>query len=147
MQVRPLLPLLIFCGLLSAQGAKRLEDVHKIYVDSFEGGDAADAIRGKILAQLGKARRFEVVESADQADAVLTGASQIAKLAKGNQHASGGERYHATAGVKLIGKDQTILWTDDPSTGAASHFTVTSNLAERIVKDLLKATSTNAKTK
>lgn len=146
-QLRPLVSVLVFCGLLSAQGAQRLQDVHRIYVDSFDEGDAADAMRSKIVAQLGKARRFELVESADQADAVLNGASQIVKLAKGNQHAPGGERYHAKADVRLFGKDQSVLWMDDPSTGAASHFTATSNLAERIVKDLLKATAADAKTK
>jgi hypothetical protein len=148
MQVRPLVSVLIFCGLLSAaEGVQRLQDVQKIYVDAFDEGDAADAMRSKIIAQLGKARRFELVESADQADAVLNGATQIVKLAKGNQHAPGGERYHAKADVQLVSKDQTVLWMDDPSTGAASHFTATSNLAERIVKDLLKATSKEAKTK
>jgi hypothetical protein len=148
MRVRPIVAVLILCGLPGvAEEAKRLLDIHRIYVDSFDEGDAADAIRSKIVAQLAKARRFEVVESADQADAVLNGASQIVKLAKGNQHAPGGERYHAKADVQLIGKDQTILWMDDFSTGAASHFTATSNLAERIVKDLLKATSKDAKTK
>ena len=147
MQVRPIASVLIFCGLLSAQGALRLQDVHKIYVDAFDEGDAADAMRTKIIAQFGKVRRFELVESADQADAVLNGASQIIKLAKGNQHAPGGERYHAKANVQLVSKDQTVLWMDDPSTGAASHFTATSNLAERIVKDLLKATAADSKTK
>ena len=148
MQVRPLVSVLIFCGLLSTvEGAQRLQDVQKIYVDSFDEGDAADAIRSKIVAQLAKARRFELVESADQADAVLNGESKIVKLAKRNQHAPGGERYHVKADVQLVSKDQTVLWTDGPSTGAASHFTATSNLAERIVKDLLKATAADAKTK
>jgi hypothetical protein len=156
MRIRPLsstVPswlVVIFSGLLSAQdAAKPLQDVHSIYVDSFKGGDAADAIRSKIILELGKIRRLEVVASADQADAVLTGASQIAKVARNAPKANSrnADRYHATAGVRLIGKDQNILWADDPSIGAPSHFTATSSLADRIVKDLLKAISKEAKTK
>lgn len=142
MRFRPLAPMLLFAAMLCARNADRLEDVHRIYVDSFDQGDAADAMRSKILAELGKAHRFEVVETAEQADAVLTGASRIAKLPRGNQHTARGVRYRATADVSLVAKDQTVLWRDDPSTGAASHFTLTSNLAERIVKDLLKAAKT-----
>jgi len=138
---------LVFCALLSAQaGATQLQDVRRIYVDSSDGGDAAEAIRSKIVAELGKGRRFEVVPSADQADAVLTVASRISKAARNGANANGQpanargtDRYHVTAGVRLTGKDQTILWDEDTSSGAASHFTATSNLADRIVKDLLKA--------
>jgi hypothetical protein len=147
MWVRPPLCALVFCALLSAQeGAKQLQDVRRIYVDSSEGGDAAEAIRSKIVAELGKARRFEVVESADRADAVLTVASRISKAARNGVNANGqppnargNDRYHITAAVRLTGKDQTVLWDEDASSGAASHFTATSNLADRIVKDLLKA--------
>ena len=102
-------------------------DVCKIYVDSFGAGDGADVIRSKIITRLVKAGRSDVVQPADQADAVLTGASQVSKTAHYSANAngqyaneSGGTRYHATAGVQLIIKDQKILWADDTSNGAFS---------------------------
>jgi hypothetical protein len=145
---------LIFCGLIGAQeGAPRLQDVRRIYVDSFGTGDGADVIRSKIITRLVKAGRFDVVQSADQADAVLTGASQVSKTAHYSANAngqyanaSGGTRYHATAGVQLVSKDQKILWADDTSNGAFSR-SASSSLADRIVKDLVKAISKEAKPK
>jgi hypothetical protein len=150
MRLNPLLYSLVFCSILTAQQApKRLEDVHSIYVDSFDAGDAAEAIRSKIVAQLGKFHRLEVVESAELADAVLTGSSQITKLPRNTPNVSSktADRYRADVDVRLVGRDQKNLWTDDPSIAAASHFTLTSTLAERIVKDLVKAISKAAKTK
>jgi hypothetical protein len=141
-------------GPLGAQeGAPRLQDVRKIYVDAFGTGDGAEVIRSKIISRLVKAGRFEVVQSANQADAVLTGASQLSKTAHYSANAngqyanaSGGTRYHATAGVQLVTKDQKILWADDTSNGAFSR-SASSSLADRIVKDLLKAISKEAKSK
>jgi len=142
----------IFCGLLCAQErAQRLQDVRRIYVDSFGAGDGADVVRSKIITRLVKAGRFEVVQSADQADAVLTGASQLSKTAHYSANAngqyanaSGGTRYHATAGVQLVGKNQKILWADVTSNGAFSR-SASSGLADRIVKNLLKGISKEAK--
>jgi hypothetical protein len=103
-----LLCLLGASGLVSAQtgDAQRLQDVHKIYVDSLGNGDGADVIRSKVITKLVKSGRFDVVQNPDQADAVLIGASQVSKTShysasSNGQHgnASGGTRYHATAGV------------------------------------------------
>jgi Lipopolysaccharide-assembly len=147
--------LLTACARLHAQegAVQRLQDVHRIYVDSFGTGDGADVIRSKVITRLVKAGRFEIVQSADQADAVLTGASQVSKTAHYSANtngqygnASGGTRYHATAGVQLVSKDQKILWADDTSNGAFSR-SASSSLADRIVKNLLKAISKEAKPK
>jgi hypothetical protein len=144
---------LIFCGLLRAQeGAQRLRDVHRIYVDSFGAEDGAEAIRSKIITGLGKVRRFEIVQAADQADAVLTGASRISKgprrPANGQApNSSGANRFHVTADARLVSKDQETLWADDASIAAPSHFGATSSMADRIVKDLLKAISKEAKSR
>jgi hypothetical protein len=146
--------LLVASSLISAQEAvQRLQDVHKIYVDTFGNGEGADVIRSKVITRLVKSGRFEVVQSPDQADAILTGASQVSKTAHYSAstngqygNASGGTRYHATAGVQLISKDQKILWADDTSNGAFSR-SASSSLADRIVKNLIKALSQQEKNK
>ncbi len=137
-------------GLVEAQSVQRLQDVHKIYVDSFGTSEGADVVRSKIISRLVKSGRFEVVQSRERADAVLAGASQITKTshysASSSGSASGGTRYHATAGVQIIGKDDKILWADDNSSGAFSR-SASSSLADRIVKDILKEISKEEKSK
>jgi hypothetical protein len=149
-----LLCLLGASGLVSAQsGIQRLQDVHKIYLDSLGNGDGADVIRSKIITKLVKSGRIDVVQNPDQADAVLIGASQLSKTShysasSNGQYgsASGGTRYHATAGVQLVNKEQKILWADDASNGAFSR-SASSSLADRIVKNLLKAIAEDGKNK
>ena len=149
-----LLCLLGTSGILSAQtGVRRLQDVHSIYVDSLGNGDGADLIRSKVITKLVKSGRFDVVQNPDQADVVLIGASQISKTshysASSNSqygNASGGTHYNATAGVQLVNKEQKILWADDASNGRFSR-SASSSLADRIVKNLLKAIAQDGKNK
>ena len=68
----------VLCVLISAggsagQNAVALQDVKKIYVDSFGDEPGASAIRSGIVDRLAKSGRFDRVESADLADAVLSG--------------------------------------------------------------------------
>lgn len=154
MRTLPLFALcaLTCCGLLSAQeSTQQLRDVHRIYVDSFGTEDGAEAIRSKIVTDLGKDRHLEIVPSAGEADAVLSGATQISKGPRrgpnGQIVSPPGGRFQAAVDVRLVGKDQKIIWTDDPSIRAPSHFGATSAAANRIVKDLLKAISKDAKSK
>jgi hypothetical protein len=58
-----------------AQEPGRLQDVRKIYVDSFGSGEDADVTWSKVIAQIVKSGRFEVVQSQDRADAALMGSS------------------------------------------------------------------------
>jgi hypothetical protein len=146
--------LLIASSQMRAQEpSHRLQDVHKIYVDTFSTGVDAEVIRSKVIAQLVKSGRFEVVQSQEQADASLVGSSQVtsaertgANVIGGTVIANSGTVYHATAGVRLVGKDQKILWADDAS-GRGSSARASSGLADKIVKDLLKEVSKREKGK
>jgi tetratricopeptide (TPR) repeat protein len=128
------------------QGAQRLQDVRRIYVGSFGAEEGAEVIRTKVITRLVKTGRFEVVQSADQADAILTGASYVSRTERYSANGSGGTHYHATAGVQLINKNQNILWADDTSSGGFSR-SASSSLADRIVNDLLKAIAKEVKPK
>jgi hypothetical protein len=131
----------------------RLQDVHKLYVESFGSGEAAEVIRSKVIAQLVKSGRFEAVQSQDQADATLVGSSQVTSAERsgtnvigGTVIANSGTVFHATAGVRLVTKNQKILWADDAS-GRGSSARASSSLADRIVKDLLKDLSKKEKSR
>jgi hypothetical protein len=141
-------------GLLCAQDAvQRLQDVKRVYVGSFGDGPGSELIRSKIISRLVKSNRVEVVEVADRADAVLAGVGEVSETAYYNANAtttsanaSGGTRYHATVGARLVNKQQKILWADEASNGFL-YRSATSSVAENIVKNLLKAMSQAGKNK
>jgi len=142
------LPSLIVCQQVGA-----LEEVKKIYVDSFGTAEGADLIKAKVVNRLVKSGRVSVVENRDAADAVLTGIGEINKgvrySASAGQYggtASGGTQYDATLVVRLLGKDKQILWVDEAKPGFISH-SVSSSVADKVSKNLLKAIENASKQK
>ena len=145
--------LFLLMGIASAQPlAQQLRDVKKIYVGSFGEGESSNLIRAKVISALVKSHQIDVMEDAAPADATLLGAGQVTKEdsfaavtgADGKVNASGGTIDRATAGVRLVAKDQRILWVDDVSNSVWSS-NATSSIADRICKDLLKAMAEDAK--
>ena len=146
--------LLFATGMILAEdGVQHLRDVKRVYVGSFGDAVGADVIRNKVIAHLVKSGRIEVVEKAEQADSILTGAGQVseshfynanATTTQGSAH--GGTQYHATAGVRLLNKDSKILWADDTSNGMFAR-SASSSIADKITKKLLKAIEEDGKGK
>jgi hypothetical protein len=119
------------------QTAQSLAQVKTIFVDSLGQGESPNVIRDKIINRLSSSVRFQVVLDRDKADAVLTGSaseSQTVNYSNGN----GGSGFSASVVVRLIGKDQSILWASEAKNG---HFTrsASSSVADNIVKSLMKA--------
>jgi len=56
-----------------AQNGQKLVGVKKIYLGELGRSEAADLVREKIRLRLMKVERFSLVESAEKADAILTG--------------------------------------------------------------------------
>ena len=122
--------------LLFCQAQPALRDVKTIYVGSFGEGPGANLIRSKIISDLVKSKRVEVVETVDRADAVLTGIGETSMV----PGYSGDLVAYATAGARLVGKDQKILWAGNASSSRMTFSgSATSGVANRIVKDLLKS--------
>ena len=96
-------------------------------------------IRDKIINRLAKSGRFQVVLSPEKADAVLTGSGDVARSQRYSE-GSGGTRWDATAVVRLVTNDQRILWVSEAKNGIFSR-SASSSVADRIVKDLMKAVS------
>jgi hypothetical protein len=153
--VRKVLSSAVFCIALSITTAagtvKQIQDVKSIYVASFGDGDGSELIRSKIISRLVKSGKVTVVETPDHADAILTGVGELSKTTHYNAsatptsaNASGGSKYHATAGARLLGRDQRILWADEASTGFF-YRSASSSVADKIVKNLLKAMSSSKK--
>ncbi len=85
------------------QGATALRDVHKIYVGDMGKADEAERFRF-LLGEALEKRGFQVVERADEADAVLTGALSVRV---------GDDSTEARAFVKLESRAGERLWARD----------------------------------
>jgi hypothetical protein len=131
----------------AADTVQQIQDIKSIYVGSFGDGDGSELIRSKIISRLVKSGNVAVVETPDHADAILTGVGELsrttdysASATANSANASGGSKYHATAGARLLSRDQRILWTDEAST-RFFYRSASSSVADKIVKNLLKAMS------
>jgi hypothetical protein len=128
----------VLCGLASAQNQVSLESVKKIHIESLGDDGAASALRTGISNELAKSGRFELVDEAAQADAVLSGEGHMTgtKAHTGGAKAKG--HYQATAAVQLKGKDQTVLWSNEDSYEATTN-KASVMLGHQVGRKLLKA--------
>jgi hypothetical protein len=137
-------------GVCSAQ---RLSEVKSIFVDSFGNAEGADIIREKVINRIAKSGKVQVVDALAQADAILTGIGEITRGARYQASsgtyggsASGGTTYDATLVLRLVTKEKQILWSDEAKPGGFSR-SVSSSVADRVVKSLLRAIEKDAKSK
>ena len=110
-----------------------LRSVKRIYIDSLGDDTGANAIRNGIAHELAKSGRFELVDAADQSDAVLGGEGHMTKTRDHNK-----TRYHASASLQLKSKDQTVLWSKDDSSDSISNKT-SITLGHELARKLEKA--------
>ena len=126
---------------------ERLSAVKTVFVDSFGTSDGAAMIQNKVLNRLLKSGRFEVVNSAEAADAVLAGVAERTKgerFSIGPNGGGGGTRFAASSAVRLVSRNQKVLWVDEETNSHWSH-SVSSSVADKLVKHLLKAAEEDAK--
>ena len=120
--------------------------VLKIYVDSLGQAEGSDVIREKLINRLIKSRKVSVVDAPQIADVILTG---LAERSRGVRYAAnsgtygasavGGTTYDATIVVRLIDSQRQVLWTDEAKPSFFGSSSVSSNVANRVADDLLKA--------
>jgi hypothetical protein len=113
--------------------------VKTIFVDSLGRGEWSAIIRDKIINRLVASGRFQVVFDSDKTDATLTGSGDVSKT-DSYDNGSGGTRWDATAVMRLITKDQRVLWASESKNSRFAR-SASSSVADHIVKDLLKAAS------
>ena len=131
--------------LLGAQTpVQRLQDVKTIYVLPMDGQNAelANLLTAKLISHLAKYRGISVVESEDNADAILTGSGLILSTTNAYGHPS----YHVKAAMRLDNKDGVVLWGDDVSSGPLAR-SATSSFAENVAKRLVQAISAESQRK
>ncbi len=124
----------------------RLSDVKTIFVAPLGTDEGAELVRQKVINKLIRDKLFTVVESPSSADAVLMGASGVNHrhhLIVTNSFISTGTRYSAECVVRLVGKNQQVLWMNETSTrrlfGPHSARAASSTVADKLVDELSKA--------
>lgn len=156
MKILSILFILIFS--LSVAGQNRLDSIRKIYIDNLGDSDSSALIREKLRARLVQSGRFEVVESKEDADAVLTGAasvnaSQSGKIstdASGNVSGASGTIYAPLGVVRLLSvKSPSTVWIYEykpkmsfknfvPMGAIFSNPSASGKFADKVVQQLLK---------
>jgi hypothetical protein len=130
------LGLMLGVTLLDAQSSiKRLQDVRTIYVApmGIDNREVCDLINAKLITYLAKHRGIFVVETLDEADAVLTGTGQVRTTTQ-----NGLTFYHIQGAMRLDNKDGRVLWADDVSSSLFAR-SASSSFAENVAKRLVEA--------
>ena len=99
--------------------------VHRIFVESLGEGEGADLLRDKIVHSLTQ-QRFVVVNSAESADAVLSGSGTWSHLRIKSLRA------------RLVSGDQRVLWSGEVSAGGWVK-SASSSIADKLVEKMMDA--------
>lgn len=145
--LRVLLTAALMTGFAFA-GIDSLFDVNTIYVDTLGPDPAAALIRDKIINRLAASGKVSVTLDPAKADAILTGTVVEAPLTS-YSNGTGGTGFTATGAVRVLNKEQRILWASTdakrkwrpPVPTFRAQQSASSGLAEWISDSLLNALS------
>ncbi len=139
-----LLLLLAFGPAGLCQTAPSLAQAKKLYIEAFTGGKPADQLRQSLIKHLHESGRFQLLDSAADADAIVTGTGRI--WTKGyvttSLRAPAANRqpvYGGYLSIEITGKDQRILWSYLVTPGKSVWTKITNDLAGSLAKKLLQA--------
>ncbi len=152
-----LLMLFVCTAFATGDSFPRLKNIKKIFVSDLGDQAGSDLIKEKIKIRLVKSGRFSVVESSEDADAILTGVagveiSQRGYIASnGSCGVFGGSRTHrAGVGVLklLTPSSNEIIWYFEYERGFKfGRATAYDHVADKTVKQLMKDAKTADKEK
>ena len=145
---------LVFIGLLPVraaygQTAEGLASVHKLFVAPLKGEFGTSPLHHDLVKHLEAEGKFDIVVSPEQADAVLTGTSQLwvtgyVSVNPRNPSSNAQPNYAGYLSVELVGRNREPLWS---YLAVPSRFTlggIANNLAENAVRALVKARARSA---
>jgi hypothetical protein len=128
------------------QNAENLRQVSKIYVDSLGNKQGADELRRQIIAKLRKLHDVTVVGTKEEADAVLSGTSELwikgyfSLNPRAHSLESGAQPvYSGFLSVELKGKANETLWSYLVTPDRHHTVDVSQDLAGHMAKKLLEA--------
>jgi phosphate ABC transporter phosphate-binding protein len=129
-----------------AEAAQDLSQVKKLYVAPISGETGANELRASLLKQLNKTGQFQLVDSPEQADAVLKGTGQlwVTGYIYVNPRAPTSKRqavYSGFLSVELVGHNNQVLWSYLVTPAKFSSSSVPDDLSGNLVKRLIAARS------
>jgi phosphate transport system substrate-binding protein len=127
-----------------AQNAESLSQVKKIYVESFGQDDMANKLRERMVKQLRRNGRLEVVTAPKEADAVIKGNESVwvTGYYSTSPRSSSNARQpiiHGFLSVEVLGKDNETLWSYLVTPSKVRTGSITEDLADQVVKKLGEA--------
>lgn len=142
---------LLTCTALSAQPVGNLDHVKRVYIGSF--GDKAESgkLRESLIAEINKHHKLTVVDSPNDADAVLKGSGEV--WIKGYYSLNPRVReisegalpiYGGFLSVELTGKQEEPLWSWLVTPKRTGSGDINRELAQEIVKRLEAACTRGA---
>jgi phosphate ABC transporter phosphate-binding protein len=134
-----------------AQTAKSLSNVKKVYVDSFGHDDAANTLRERMIKQLRKTGRLEIVDTPNAADALIKGSESIwvVGYVSTNPRAPSNARQPVFQGffsVEVVGKDNQPLWSYLVTPSKFGTSSIIQDLADQMATRLVGALENKEKT-
>jgi phosphate transport system substrate-binding protein len=136
------LPILLLASPLPAQTAESLSSVKKVYLDSFGQDDSAIKLRERIIQQLRKSGKLQVVSTPLEADASLKGNADIwvTGYVSTDPRVPSNARQPVIQGflsAELIGKDKEPLWSYLVTPSKFRTAPITHDLADHLVAKLI----------
>ena len=127
-----------------AQSADSLSHVKKVYVESFGQNDSASKLRERLIKQLRKSGKLQVVLTPSESDAILKGTESIwvAGYVSTDPRAISTARQpiiHGFLSVEIVGKDNEPLWSYLVTPSKFRTASITQDLADQLVAQLLAA--------
>ena len=111
-----------------------LSSIHTLFLGDFGTADRSDVVKEKVRVLLLNANRFTVVDAADRADAILTGAVGV----DAGQY-RGTTNYAGTGVLRLVEtKTQRTIWVHEYKRGYMFGGSVSTRVAKQMVDHLLK---------
>jgi phosphate ABC transporter phosphate-binding protein len=128
----------------AAQRVTSLSEVKALYVDTFSGGTEAAHLRESLVRQLSRSRRFQLVQSQKDADAVVSGTGQtwVRGFITTNPRTPSIDRQAVFGGylsLEVVGADGQPLWSWLVTPGKISWTNIVDNLAGQAARKLIEA--------
>lgn len=140
---------------------KALQKVRRIYVDSFGSTEAAQQFQAMIVASLTDSKRLTVTEDKAKADAILKGftsekssqeihayrsATAAGRSAIDDSSVNTETIDSAKASARLVNSDGDVIWTSTQESKGAKYKGASADVADKIVKQLLRDIEKSEKT-
>ncbi|HKN77495.1 MAG TPA: phosphate ABC transporter substrate-binding protein PstS [Candidatus Acidoferrum sp.] len=127
-----------------AQSAESLSSVKKVYLESFGQEEAASKLRARLIKQLRKSGKLEVVSAASEADAVIKGSESIwvAGYFSTDFRTASTTRQPIIQGylsVEMVGKDNEPLWSYLVTPSKFRIGSISQDLADQLAVKVLAA--------